>query len=158
MDPATTAYVRAWFWAFVFTQAVEVPIYVAVLGLRRRVPRGRLLALAFGASALTHPILWFALIPAWDLLASRPAPTTWLAALVALTGPPSAERLALGGYVAMSAVAETFAVVTEAVYLALLAPRLGHPMTLPRALALSLLANAASVALGLLSRALFQFP
>jgi hypothetical protein len=43
--------VRAWLLAFVFTQIVEVPIYVR--GLRCR-PH-----LAFCASALTHPIVWF---------------------------------------------------------------------------------------------------
>ncbi len=49
------AYVRAWFWAFLFTQMVEVPIYS--VGLRVGVLP------ALGASAITHPILWFALFP-----------------------------------------------------------------------------------------------
>ena len=41
----------AWFAAFVFTQLVEVPIYMAALGCSA--------SAAFGASALTHPIVWF---------------------------------------------------------------------------------------------------
>jgi hypothetical protein len=43
--------VMPWFWAFLFTQVVEVPLYSAAT-------RGRVLV-AFGASALTHPIVWF---------------------------------------------------------------------------------------------------
>lgn len=47
--------VEAWLAAFVFTQLVEVPIYA--VGLRATIPA------AFGASALTHPIVWFVLFP-----------------------------------------------------------------------------------------------
>lgn len=47
---------RAWLAAFVFTQLVEVPIYVRFLRC------GALTA--FGASALTHPIIWFGLFQA----------------------------------------------------------------------------------------------
>jgi hypothetical protein len=43
--------VRAWLTAFLFTQLVEIPIYWRSL-------RCSLLA-AFGASAITHPIVWF---------------------------------------------------------------------------------------------------
>jgi hypothetical protein len=49
------AYFRAWLWAFIFTQMVEVPIYS--VGLRVRILP------ALGASAITHPILWFVLFP-----------------------------------------------------------------------------------------------
>lgn len=44
------SYAVAWAWAFAFTQVVEIPIYRRTLGcvwLR-----------AFGASALTHPVIW----------------------------------------------------------------------------------------------------
>jgi hypothetical protein len=44
---------KAWLAAFLFTQIIEVPIYTRAL-------RGRALV-AFGASALTHPIVWFVL-------------------------------------------------------------------------------------------------
>ena len=49
-------------WAihFALTQAIEVPIYVAGMPGRARGPR---LLIAFGASALTHPWLWFVLPP-----------------------------------------------------------------------------------------------
>jgi hypothetical protein len=43
--------VTAWLTAFAFTQIVEVPIW-------RRALDGRTLV-AFGASTLTHPIVWF---------------------------------------------------------------------------------------------------
>lgn len=51
----TTAYLQAWLAAFVFTQIVEMPIYS--LGLRVG------LLAAFGASAITHPLLWFVFFP-----------------------------------------------------------------------------------------------
>lgn len=44
------SYAIAWAWAFAFTQLVEVPVYLRLLrctGVR-----------AFGASALTHPLIW----------------------------------------------------------------------------------------------------
>lgn len=44
-------FLRAWVWAFVFTQVVEIPIYAYALRVS--------LPIAFGASALTHPIVWF---------------------------------------------------------------------------------------------------
>lgn len=47
-DPA---YLLAWLRAFVFTQAIEMPVYRATL----RAPWVR----AFGASAVTHPVVWF---------------------------------------------------------------------------------------------------
>ena len=46
---------QAWLVAFVFTQLVEVPIYS--VGLRVGILP------AFGASTLTHPLLWFVLFP-----------------------------------------------------------------------------------------------
>ena len=49
------AYFHAWALAFLFTQMVEVPIYT--VGLRVG------LLPAFGASAITHPVLWFAIFP-----------------------------------------------------------------------------------------------
>jgi len=49
------AYFQAWAIAFLFTQMVEVPIYCVGL-------RVGLLA-AFGASAITHPLLWFVFFP-----------------------------------------------------------------------------------------------
>lgn len=54
----TADYVHAWLFAFAFTQIVEVPIY-------RRLFRCSLLR-AFGASALTHPVVWFVIFPHWD--------------------------------------------------------------------------------------------
>ena len=42
---------KAWLSAFVFTQLVEVPIYTWAFSCS--------LLVAFGASTLTHPIVWF---------------------------------------------------------------------------------------------------
>jgi hypothetical protein len=100
-----------WLQAFVFTQLVEVPIYRRALGGRT--------AVAFGASALTHPVVWFVF-----------------------------PRLGLGGYAASLVGAELFAVLVEAAWL--------RAFGLRRALAWSAAANAASLALGLASRALFS--
>lgn len=107
-------YLEAWLAAFVFTQLVEVPIYA--VGLRTSIPA------ALGASAITHPIVWFVLFP------FLPLPHGWL-----------------------TVVAEAFAVLVEAAYFAVLFHR-------RRAWAWALLANAASLGTGLLSRALFGVP
>jgi hypothetical protein len=77
------AYAQAWLWAFLFTELVEVPIYW--FGLRVSV------VAAFGASAITHPLLWFLLFP------YLPLPYLWL--------------ILIG---------EAFAVIVEAAYFAVL--------------------------------------
>jgi hypothetical protein len=113
----------SWLVAFAFTQAFEVPIYLWVM--RRQAVElstlGRLLV-AFGASALTHPIVWFVL-------------------------PRLQSTLGYWGYVA---VAEVFAVLVEAAYVA----RFG----VERALLWAFVANAASASIGLTSRWLFGVP
>lgn len=121
-------YLRAWLGAFLFTQAVEVPIWAYALRRQRDVPVGRepwpawvVLATSFGASAITHPFVWFAF-----------------------------PRYAPGGYEAMVVQAETFAVVVEAIYTSAFGLRW--------AFAWSLAANGASAGLGLLSRAIFGWP
>lgn len=55
----TTAYLQAWMIAFVFTEVVEVPIYS--VGLRIGILP------ALGASAITHPLLWFVFFPHVDV-------------------------------------------------------------------------------------------
>ena len=79
-----------WVVAFAFTQAVEVPLWVLALdGYRTpRQRRATQAAIAFGASALTHPIVWFVF-----------------------------PRIVPFGYVVMVAAAEAFAVVAEAIYM-----------------------------------------
>lgn len=52
---------QAWFYAFLLTQAVEIPIYATAA---RHLTFWRRLGCAAGASVLSHPILWF-LLP-WD--------------------------------------------------------------------------------------------
>ena len=78
---------KEWLIAFTFGQAVEVPIYLlAFLGAAR--PLWQKAAIGFGATALTHPVVWFVF-----------------------------PRL-IDDYVSMAVAAETFAVAVEAVYLA----------------------------------------
>jgi len=120
-----------WLIAFLFTQVVECPIWVAALRRHARAGHSRrsnsgLLAIAFGASALTHPIVWFVI------------PHLWLAVHRA------------GGYWGMVAAAEAFAVIVEAEY--------ADGFGLRRAWAWSLGANAASFGLGLLSRSVLGLP
>jgi hypothetical protein len=74
---------KAWLGAFLFTQIVEVPIYAFAL-------RGRLL-IAFAASLITHPIVWF--------------------------GFPYFGRLTGSIYPVTVALAELFAITVEAVFL-----------------------------------------
>lgn len=77
------AAVLAWLTAFAVTQLVEMPIYAAALGQR---PWPERIALAFGASAVTHPFVWFVFPPLFE------------------------------GYWTMVLVAETFAVVVEGLW------------------------------------------
>ena len=49
---------ESWPVAFCLTQLVEVPIY---LFAARRLPAWKRWVFAFGASAITHPLLWFLL-------------------------------------------------------------------------------------------------
>ncbi|MBI4953861.1 MAG: hypothetical protein HY908_17690 [Myxococcales bacterium] len=117
-----------WFWAFLFTEVVEIPIYL--YALRRQPARWPArLGVAFAASALTHPLVWF-VIP----------PLVYAVCDASLTG----------SYVAFTIVAEAFAVGVEAAYL--------RADGLQRAWAWSLLANAASAGLGLGLRALVGWP
>jgi hypothetical protein len=111
-----------WLSAFLFTQCVEVPIYA-------KLAKSGLLP-AFGASALTHPIVWFVIPPLWR----SALPPPWDAS-----------------YWGMVAAAETFAVVVEAIYL-------GYGFRVKRALAWALLANVSSCGLGFLSRWMFGWP
>ena len=85
----TRAYVLEWLLAFVLTQAVEVPLYAAFA-----IPGRHRLAKAFVPSALTHPVVWFVLAPAWP-----------------------------GGWGTMVAVSEVFAVGAEALVLRALGAR-----------------------------------
>lgn len=125
-------YTQHWLVAFVFTQAVEVPIYMLALTRLGGPPRlakteaGPPLPLplrlfvALAASLVTHPVVWFV----WPRLV------------------PDYLTMVLG--------AEAFAVLTEALLL--------HLCGLRWALPLSLLANGASLGIGLASRSLFGLP
>lgn len=47
-----------WLGAFVLTQMIEVPVYLL---FSSTLPWNKRLWFAFGASTITHPIIWFAL-------------------------------------------------------------------------------------------------
>jgi hypothetical protein len=120
-----------WVWAFLFTQVIEIPIYMRGLSVKPYE--------AFGASALTHPIVWF-VIPSlvyhlYDFLHSL-YPAFQLA---------SAPR-----YWVMVVIAEIFAVVAEAIYFRVIGKE--------KTWRWSFLANMASVSLGLASRSLWGWP
>ena len=48
---------QLWLYAFLITQVIEVPIWL-VAGCR--LGASRMILLALGSSAITHPIVWFA--------------------------------------------------------------------------------------------------
>jgi hypothetical protein len=108
-------FVIRWAAAFVFTQIVEIPIY------RRHLDVG--FWAAFGASAITHPLVWL-------LLGSHAWQAPWTVQVTA---------------------AEVFAWLAEAAYFEFGFRRRG-------ALFWSFVANAASLALGLVARGLFGWP
>jgi hypothetical protein len=119
----------SWLGAFTFTQVIEIPIYLWCLhraGVELRWPTR--LGVAFGASAFTHPIVWFVF------------PRLWIA-----IGEP-------GRYKGMVAAAEAFAVTAEALYLWGVRLRPGP------ALGWAFAANATSATLGFASRDLFGWP
>ncbi|MBX7192216.1 MAG: hypothetical protein K1X94_09170 [Sandaracinaceae bacterium] len=104
-----------WAIALAFTQMVEAPIYATAIGGAR--PTRERWAIALAASFITHPLVWF-VIPE----------------LVSTLAPGASHWSAI-------AVAETFAVTAEALWLALFGVRYALP--------LALLANGASFTLGL---------
>src|SRR5688572_7812729 len=121
-----------WFGAFVFTQLFECPIYLD--GLRRHpasLPRRA--AVAFGASALTHPIVWF-VIPRF--------------VYAVLCDPERHEPRTC--WIVMLVIAESFAFVAEALYLRAFGMR--------RPWLYAFAANATSFTLGLVYRELFGWP
>lgn len=134
--------VLAWFWAFVFTQAIEVPIYVIALARRVDPRSGEVLApeslrwrVGFGflASMATHPYVWFVIAPLMHSRLWTELVTTW----------PALERW---HYPLYFAVAESFAVLAEALLL--------RALRVPRALLWALAANAISSGIGLAVHAL----
>jgi hypothetical protein len=120
----------SWLWAYLFTQAVEVPIYV--VGPRARWDEG------FMASAITHPVVWFGI------------PRLYQAIHGALGGVVEGPVPDGAHYWIMVLIAETFAVVVEGLYLRWLKKK--NPFLW------ALAANATSVALGMASRLLFGVP
>lgn len=132
-DPALAIGDRGLRWfllAFALTQLVEVPILVRALrvpgpGARRSLSAR--VAIASGASALTHPIVWFAMPPL-------------AIALLGALARAGVSFGAAGRVLAYGALAEGFAVLAEAAYL--------RGFGVRRALVWSLASNAASVVVG----------
>ncbi|MFO0760935.1 MAG: hypothetical protein U0359_30945 [Byssovorax sp.] len=120
-----------WALAFTFTQAVEIPIYRRML--RVSIPK------AFGASALTHPVVWFLM----------PSLADWLFAKMASRGMAIVHQEVFRT-AAFALLAEGFAVLAEALYF--------RALKAPRPLLASLAANGASALLGYLCWRLTGFP
>ena len=60
MIPSADAYVVAWFKAFLFTAALEVPFVVwAYRRVSPRMPAPRRAVVAFFAQLASHPLVWF---------------------------------------------------------------------------------------------------
>lgn len=59
-------YVLKWLVAFLLTQTIEMGVYTNLLGDAR--PLRERLAIAFAASAITHPMVWFVIPPAMQAL------------------------------------------------------------------------------------------
>ena len=135
------AYVWAWLSAFVSTQAIEVPIYAFALGRDREGGPGRWparLGIAFLLSAVTHPCVWFVIPRVFYASA-------WYDELAYAWPALDEHRYAL-----FFAAAEGFAVLVEAALL--------RAFKVERALLWALVANASSVAFGLVTRFLFDWP
>lgn len=127
-----------WLEAFLFTQAFEIPIYVLVMHRQKlALDWTRRALVAFGATALTHPIVWFVL----------PLTIPLFAKLGLAVGVPASARFGYWGYVAA---AETFAVVAEAVYM--------DVFGVQRPLLWAFVANAGSAGIGLTLRHFFGWP
>ena len=116
--------------AFAFTQVIEIPLYLRWARLRP--------GAAFGASLITHPIVWFALPALWASL--------YLAGVYPLVGELDRTSYALG----YGAIAETFAILVEALYLRCLGA--------PRPFRTALLVNAISAAIGTATHVLTGWP
>ena len=124
-----------WLSAFALTQVIEVPIYTRALARREKsASLVRRCALAFGASALTHPIVWFALPVLWGTVRGE-LPPDLHPALRSLLYYTLLESVAVGG---------------EMLYLRVLG--------VMRPWRWSLLANAASFGTGLVCQWLFAWP
>lgn len=57
----TLTWISSWLLAFALTQVCEMGIYANAPGPER--PLRERIAIAFGASAITHPIVWFVITP-----------------------------------------------------------------------------------------------
>lgn len=115
-----------WLTAFVLTQTVELPVHANAPGLDK--PLRERIAIGFGASAITHPAVWFIIPPLMsqplvrDLISTGDWRSDWWITV---------------------AVAELFAFSVEALWL------MAFGVRPPWALATSLLANGFSFLLGL---------
>ncbi|MDQ3035582.1 MAG: hypothetical protein M3Y87_24465 [Myxococcota bacterium] len=116
------AWILRWLTAFALTQCVEMGFYVNAHRAPR--PLAERLAIAFGCSAITHPLVWFVVQPAMEI-ALDASEVSWSGTTAYWIG---------------VLVAESFAVMTEAGFLACFGVR--------SALRWALAANATSVVLG----------
>jgi hypothetical protein len=116
--------------AFVLTQLLEAPIYVKALCVRRSV--------ALGASAITHPIVWWVMPSLWRSLYS-----------LCLSSLSLSET---GYFLGYGVMAEGFAVLAEALYFRVFG------VASQKALLWAIVANATSSLLGLVLRAATGWP
>jgi len=142
---AMPIWLRGWLAAFVATQVFEAPVHATALGWAWRyteASESASNATTAAASASTTAVANGRRALAW---AGALLPSSITHTVVWFVFP----RVLPGDWHLMVAAAESFAVIAEALILRLLAPRLG----VAGALAISLLANGASLGLGLWLRA-----
>jgi len=89
----TLAWIGRWLLAFTMTQVTEMGIYANAPGGPPRPLRERL-SIAFGASAVTHPIVWFVIAP----LCARLGLGWWTGVTIAEVFAFAAEGLWLMGF------------------------------------------------------------
>jgi hypothetical protein len=130
----------AWLEAFALTQLVEVPVYVWLLRADGLGAGWRRWLWGFGASAWTHPAVWFVFPPVVFGLRA------WV-----IDGPGDDAV----GYGWMLGVAEAFAVLGEMAYWRVVS---AGRLAWRDALRWALLANGASVLVGVLTRWLVDWP
>jgi len=119
--------------AFALTQLIEIPIYKRGLRVKAWV--------AFGASAMTHPVVWFVM------------PIVWRAIYLALVRGDRSFSLGETGYfLGYGVLAEGFAVAAEAIYFWKLGSSEG------RAFGWAIVANATSSLIGLGIRGVTGWP
>lgn len=130
----SAAAVTAWASAFLFTQFIEIPIYLHMLGDRKRTNAA---AIAAGASFISHPLLWFV---GWPVM-------KWLYLAIVSAEPRLAVANVQARYAMVVIPLEVCVVILEGLYLWRVAR-----VPKRQAFSWSLIANTSSLVIGMVLR------